>query len=231
VFFAVTFNLVIRAALPPNNAIKGDPVQRTWSMPANGLAMAGGCIAFVGGKSVLREYFVIFTHQAVAVDLGDYRSGGNGNRKAVTLHNALLLYWKREFIRAVDEEEIRPCFQTTDSARHGSKGCLEDIYPIYFDVIYNPDSDGQGTRPDFQVKFFPLLSGELLGIGDPGETNTLGQDYGSGYHGAGQRPPAGLIYSANKTKAPPVGLSFMKAHINRQGFDQLPLHEIRLGSF
>ncbi len=113
-------------------------------MPANGLAVTGGCIAFVGVKSVLRKYFVILTHQTVAVDLGDNGSGSNGNRKAVSLHNALLLDLERKLVWAVDEEEVRPCFQTANRARHGPKGCLEDIYPIDFDVVYNPDPDGQG---------------------------------------------------------------------------------------
>ena len=84
---------------------------------------------------------MILAHQAVAVNLGDYRSGCNGNRKAVSLHNALLLHLERKFVGAVDEEEIGLYFQTADSARHGPKGCLEDIYPVYLDVIYNPDPD------------------------------------------------------------------------------------------
>jgi hypothetical protein len=71
----------------------------------------------------------------------------------------------------------------------------------------------------------------LLGIVDPWETDTLWQDHGGGNHGACQRTPAGLVYAANKTKTPPVGLSFMEAHINRQGFDQLPLHETPPGAF
>ena len=85
--------LVINAVLRTGqDALKGDPVQRTWPMPANGLAMAGGGIAFVGIKSVLRKCFVKLTHQAVAMDLGDYRGGRNGDRKAVSLHNSSLLY-------------------------------------------------------------------------------------------------------------------------------------------
>ena len=114
-------------------------------MSANGLAMAGGCIAFVGIKSVLRKFFVKFTHQAVAMDLGDYGSGRNGNRKAVSLHNSLLLYLERKFVWAVDEEKIGLYRQPADSAGHGPEGCLENIYPIYFDVIYNADPDGQGA--------------------------------------------------------------------------------------
>src|SRR5208283_2347299 len=99
--------LIIDAALRPGqDAIKSDPVQRTWPMPANGLAMAGGAIAFVGIKSVLRKCFVKLTHQAVAMDLGDYGCGCNGDRKAVSLHNSLLLYLETKFVWAVDEEEI-----------------------------------------------------------------------------------------------------------------------------
>ena len=81
----------------------------------------------------------------------------------------------------------------------------------------------------FAQKFSRCSGVSLLGIGDPGETNTLWQNHGGGDHGACQRPPAGLVNAANKTKTPPVGIPFMETHINRQGFDQLPLHEARLG--
>jgi len=192
--------------------------------------MAGGAIAFVGIKSVLRKCFVKLTHQAVAMDLGDYGCGCNGDRKAVSLHNSLLLYLETKFVWAVDEEEIGLYCQLADSAGHCPEGCLEDIYPIYFDIIYNPDSDGQCARPDFNAKIFPLCGGEQLGIGNPRETNAFWQDHGGGDHGARQRPPARLVYPANKTKAPPVGIPFMETHINRQGFDQLPLHEAPFAS-
>jgi hypothetical protein len=191
--------------------------------------MAGGGIAFVGIKSVLRKCFVKLAHQAVAMDLGDYGGGCNGDRKAVSLHNSLLLHPERKFVWTVDEEKIRLYRQLADSAGHCTEGCLEDIYPIDFDIINNPDSDGQCARPDFNAKIFPLFGGEQLGIGNPGETNTFWQDHGGGYDWARQRPPARLVYPANKTKTPPVGIPFMETHINRQGFDQSALHEAPLG--
>jgi len=198
-------------------------------MPANGLAMAGGGIAFVGIKSVLRKCFVKLAHQAVAMDLGDYRGGCDGDRKAVSLHNSLLLYLEREFVWAVDEEEIRLYCQLADGAGHCLEGCLEDIYPIYFGIVYNPDSDRQCARPDFNAKTFPLFGGKPLGIGNPWEANAFWQDHGGGDDGTCQRPPARLVYPANKTKTPPVGIPFMETHINRQGFDQSALHEAPLG--
>jgi hypothetical protein len=197
-------------------------------MLANGLAMASGAIAFVGIKSVLRKCFVKLTHQAVAMDLGDYRGGCNGDRKAVSLHNSLLSYRKRKLVWAVYEEEIGIYCQLADGAGHCPEGCLEDIYPIYFDTIYNSDSDGQCARPDSNGKMFPLSGGEDFRIGDSGETNTFRQDHGGSDHRTCQGPSAGLVYAANKTKAPPVGIPFVETHINRQGFDQLPLH---LGAF
>jgi hypothetical protein len=190
--------------------------------------MAGGGIAFVGIKSVLRKCFVKLTHQAVAMDLGDYRGGRNGDRKAVSLHNSFLLYLEREFVWAVDEQEIRLYGQLADSADHCPERCLEDVYPIYFDVVYNPDSDGQCARPDFTAKIFPLFGAKLFGIGNPWEMNGFWQDHGGGDHRACQRPPARFVYPANKTKTPPVGVPFMETHINRQGFDHLALHEARL---
>jgi hypothetical protein len=200
-------------------------------MLANGLAMVSGAIAFVGIKSVLRKCFVKFAHKAVAMDLGDYRGGCNGDRKAVSLHNSLLPYRKRKLVWAVDEEEIGIYCQLANGAGHCPKGCLEDIYPIYFDTVYDPDSNGQCARLDSNVKLFPLSGSEEFRIGDPGETNAFWQDHCGSDHWTCQRPSAGLVYSANKTKAPPVGIPFMETHINRQGFDQLPLHEAPFASF
>ncbi len=69
---------------------------------------------------------------------------------------------QRKFVWTVDEEKIRLYRQLADSTGHCPEGCLEDIYPIYFDIIYNPDSDGQCARPDFIAKIFPLFCGEPL---------------------------------------------------------------------
>jgi len=193
--------------------------------------MARGCITFVGIKSVLRIFFVELAHQPVAMDLGDYGSRSNGNGKAVSLRYSLLNHGERELVWTVDQEKIRLYSQRADSAGHGPEGCLEDIYPVYFNVVYNSDADSQRARPDLEAKIFPLLRGEFLGIGDPGETKALLQDNGCGNNGACQRSTACLVYTANKTKTPPVGISFMKTHVNRQGFDQLPLHEARLEEF
>ena len=96
--------------------------------------MAGSGIAFVGIKSVLRKCFVHLAHEAVAMDLGDDGCGCNGDRKAISLHNSLLLHPQREFVWTVDEEKIRLYRQLADSAGHCTEGCLKDIYTIYFDI-------------------------------------------------------------------------------------------------
>ena len=41
-----------------------------------------------------------------------------------------------------------------------------------------------------------------------------------------QRPAPGLIYSANMTKPLPIGVPFMKTHINRKRFDHVVLPHI-----
>jgi len=76
------------------------------------------------------------------MDLGYYGGSSNGNRKAVSPGNSLLLYWQRKAIRAVDQQIIWTQRQLTDSAAHGLEGCLQDIDTIYFEIIHSPDPNG-----------------------------------------------------------------------------------------
>jgi hypothetical protein len=94
--------------------------------------------------------------------LGDYGGGGNGNRKAVSLRNSRLRHRERKFVGAVDQEKIRLYRQLADSGGHGSKGGLEDIYAVYFNVIHDPDADSEGAGADLFEKIFSPLGGELF---------------------------------------------------------------------
>ena len=105
--------------------------------------MARGCITFVGIKSVLRISFVVLAHQSIAMDLGDYGCRSNGNGKAVSLGYSFLNHREREPVWTVNQEEIGLYRQLCDCAGHGPEGCLEDVYPVYFEVIYNADTDSQ----------------------------------------------------------------------------------------
>jgi hypothetical protein len=196
-------------------------------MDAEGLAVPGGRVAFVGIKPVLRELIVELTHEPVPMDLGDNRSRGNGNGKAVSLRNAFLVHFDGQLVGTVDKEEVRPHAQPFDSLHHGPESSLKDIYPVDFKIVHNPDAYGQGTGADFLIEILPLGRGKTFGIVNTWKARTLRKNHRGSYNGTGKRSAASFIYARNKTKTPPVRLPFMESHINRQGFDQFLLHSAR----
>src|SRR5229473_1063652 len=65
-------------------------MQRRWSMLAQGREVMRRAVALVGREAIYRKHRIPFANHAIALDLGQDGSGGDGGRKRITMNDGLL---------------------------------------------------------------------------------------------------------------------------------------------
>ena len=80
-------------------------MQRAGAVLAEGLAVLGCGVAFVRGETVLRVEEVELAHEGVAINLGDDRGGGDGEREGVAIVEAGLRAGVGE-LREVEQHRV-----------------------------------------------------------------------------------------------------------------------------
>lgn len=187
---------------------EGQAVDNTGPQLPDGLQMRGAAIALVCGKSVSRIVQIQFAHQAVAGNLGNDRGGGDRKAEGIPLFDGLLGDGGFNGADAVDQQEIGNGGKLRDRLQHGLPCGLQDIDPVDHLGPDDADADRRGLLHDQVEQAFPCLRGQLFGVVNLGQAQSLRQDDGSRYHRAGQGAAAGLVDTGNRPVSTALGLLF-----------------------
>ena len=89
-----------------------------------------------------------FHQQAVAIDLGEHRGGGNREAGAVALDDGLLLAIPSDGAVAVDQQEVRTDRQLVDGAAHVQ---LQHVFKLYAEA--EMDEYRTSGHPAWDIKY------------------------------------------------------------------------------
>ncbi len=154
-------------------------------------------VSHVGFPSVAGECGGKVTHQAVSGDFGDDGGGGNAECAGVSLDHGLGFAREAggDFI-AVYQGEFWWGFEAVDGAPHGEECGLEDVDLV--DLLHACRGYGYGGGGhDFGKQRLAAGGGELFAVVQAGGDVGRVKDDSGGGDGAGPRPAAHFINTAN----------------------------------
>lgn len=170
---------------------------------SEGSAVLGSGVAFVRGKTVLRELCVELAEEVVAVDLGDDRGGGDGEAERVAVIQLGLCAGVVDE-HGVDDEVVGSVGELLDGGEHSHTGGLVDVDAVDGFGIDFSDGVGESDAADFAIEFFALLAGELFGVGEAHAGEDAGffrQDNGGCNDGTEERAAADFVNASDAAVA------------------------------
>ena len=176
---------------------------------------------------------VQLAHEGVAVDFGDDRGGGDGERERVAVVEAGLGAGVGELgeveEHGVDEEVVGGDGEALDGVEHGEARGLVDVDAVDGFGVNFRDGDGDGDFADLVVEVLALLAGELLGVLEAvaGEGCRLdGEDDGGGDYGAEEGAATDFVDAGDELVA-----LVAEGLLRRVGADELLEHLLLGGGF
>lgn len=126
------------------DAAKREAVERARAKPRERLLMRARAIADVPGEAVAGIEPIVFSHEAIARDLGQDRSGGDGDRELISPDDRPLGDVHIGEVYGVNEEVIRARMKPGDRRAHRALGRTPDVGAINLRRVH--DSKGEGAR-------------------------------------------------------------------------------------
>ena len=153
------------------------------------------------GEAVLRILRVELLHQPVARDLRENGRCGNGGRQTVSFDDGP--HRKPEVLRAVavDEGKVRLDGELVQRALHGKKRRLQNVDFVNLLLRRHRNAIAHGTLRDHIVKLAPLFVGQLFGVVESVDDETLRQNHRRGAHRSGKRTAPSLVHTADGLEA------------------------------
>ncbi len=162
-------------------------------------AMFGGSVALVLGESVLRVPAVELTHQAIAVDLGDDRSGGDRQAERIAVEQLGLRAGMIDQ-HCVQDDVVGGRGQRLHRTEHGQACGVIDVNSVDGFGVDLGHADREGRAANAPIEAFALLTGQLLGVFEAHahENCILGrQDDRRGHDRAEECTAANLVHAGD----------------------------------
>ncbi len=160
--------------------------------------MRGRAVADMLGEAVARIEPIVFSHEAIARDLGDDRSGSDGDRNLVPTDEGPIRDSQIVEPDGINEEEVRARAKPFDRLPHGTLGGAQDIRAINLARVHNSEGDGSGRPSDRLEELLSTARQEAFGI-----IQTVGEaieieDHRSRDDRPGPRPASDFIHAGNE---------------------------------
>ena len=179
-------------------------MNRAGAEPHERLLMRARAVADVPGEAVTGIEPIVFPHEAIARDLGQDRSGGDGDRELISPNDRPLGDVHIGEAHGVNEKVVRTGMKPRDRRSHRALGRAPDIGAINLRGVHDSESQRARRVPNRVVEGFSAAAREAFGI-----VQTLGEtvqvkDHGSGDDRPGPCPAPDFIYARNEPIAQPL---------------------------
>lgn len=158
-------------------------------------------IAFVPGKSILRELCVEGDHGAVAGDLRDDAGCCDAQAQPVTADQRRVIHRQTPDGQSVHQRMVRTLRQGIHRARHGEMRGAQNIHRVDFSRRCLADGPDDIRRAgDDRKKFFPARRRHFFRIRESVERKAIGEDDGCRNNRTGKRAAPGLVNARHQRK-------------------------------
>ena len=154
----------------------------------------------MSGETVFRELKIQFLHEAVAVNLRNDGSGGNGKQAAVTANNSSERKSRVMECVAVNEDVARWRSETLQRSVHGADGCLKDVQRINLVCFRDTDTNLKSAFENPLAQYFASSLCQDLGVGDSQDIYVGRKYHGCRDHRTSERPAARFIHTGQRTE-------------------------------
>src|SRR5260370_14471060 len=159
--------------------------------------MLGRRITLVAVEAVLRVEEVKRSHLGVARGLGEDRGGRDHGMQRIAVDDGARPAADLGAMLAVDPDFFRSDGERLDRTLHGEQRRPENIEPVALLDARSRDGPGDGAILDAPSEHFASLRSEDLRVCEAVDAPRRVEDHSRGVDRPGQRPAAGLVYSAD----------------------------------